>query len=185
MPSGRSCSGSACSSSRSLAHSDAGSVSGRRRHICFRANSMSLPRAVLLLVGLASVTASSAATFTVTNTSDSGPGSLRQAILDANAASGTDTIAFNIPGTGVHTISPLSPLPSLVGDAGTKLDGYTQPGSSANTLAVGDNAVLLIELNGTALGAGQFGLTLRSSPNLVRGLVINGFGTLGSGGGGI
>jgi len=132
-----------------------------------------------------SVTAAPAATFTVTNTSDSGPGSFRQAILDANATPGADTIAFNIPGTGVHTISPLSPLPALVGDAGTKLDGYTQPGSSANTLAVGDNAVLLIELNGTALGAGQFGLMLRSSSNLARGLVIDGFGALGSGGGGI
>src|SRR5207302_11450320 len=33
-----------------------------------------------------------AATFTVTNTADSGDGSLRKAILDANAAAGTDTI---------------------------------------------------------------------------------------------
>jgi hypothetical protein len=38
----------------------------------------------------------SAATFTVTNTMDSGNGSLRQAILDANAAAGLDTINFNI-----------------------------------------------------------------------------------------
>src|SRR5262249_53058929 len=39
-------------------------------------------------------------TFTVTNTLDSGAGSLRQAILDANDSSnvgGPDTIAFNIP----------------------------------------------------------------------------------------
>lgn len=39
------------------------------------------------------------ATFTVTNTADSGAGSLRQAILSANAAFGADTIAFAI-GTG-------------------------------------------------------------------------------------
>ena len=51
-----------------------------------------------------------AATFTVTNTDDTGPGSLRQAILDANAAPGLDTIAFNIPGAGVHTITPTSGL---------------------------------------------------------------------------
>ena len=38
-----------------------------------------------------------AATFIVTNTNDSGAGSLRQAITDANASPGTDTIAFNIP----------------------------------------------------------------------------------------
>ena len=36
-----------------------------------------------------------AATFTVTNTDDSGPGSLRQAVLDANAASSRDTIVFD------------------------------------------------------------------------------------------
>ncbi len=46
-----------------------------------------------------------AATFTVTNTNDSGAGSLRQAILDANANPGDDTIAFNIPGSGVQTIA--------------------------------------------------------------------------------
>ncbi len=34
------------------------------------------------------------------------PGSLRQAILDANASLGPDTIAFNIIGSGVHTIIP-------------------------------------------------------------------------------
>ena len=41
-----------------------------------------------------------AATFTVTNTNDSGAGSLRQAILDANGNGGVDTIAFNIAGSG-------------------------------------------------------------------------------------
>src|SRR5262245_62490994 len=35
------------------------------------------------------------ATFTVRNTNDSGADSLRQAIIDANAASGADTIAFD------------------------------------------------------------------------------------------
>src|SRR4051812_45515636 len=44
-------------------------------------------------------------TFTVTNTNFSGVGSLRQAIADANANPGLDTIVFNIPGSGVQTIS--------------------------------------------------------------------------------
>ena len=48
-----------------------------------------------------------AATFTVTNVNDSGPGSLRQAILDANSNGGLDLIHFSI-GTGTRTISPLS-----------------------------------------------------------------------------
>ena len=43
------------------------------------------------------------ATFTVLNTNDAGPGSLRQAILDANATPGLDAINFNI-GAGVQTI---------------------------------------------------------------------------------
>ncbi len=51
-------------------------------------------------------------TFTVTNTNDTGTGSFRQAITDANNHSGLDTIAFDIPGTGVHTITPATPLPN-------------------------------------------------------------------------
>lgn len=39
-----------------------------------------------------------AATFTVTNVNDSGPGSLRQAITDANAAAGADVIQFDTAG---------------------------------------------------------------------------------------
>src|ERR1041384_977469 len=83
-----------------------------------------------------------ASTFTVTNANDSGAGSLRQAILDANANVGTDTIDFDIPGTGVHTISlTTGALPDIT--EAVTIDGYSQPGSSENTLANGDNAVLL------------------------------------------
>jgi hypothetical protein len=69
----------------------------------------------------------SAATFTVTTTADSGAGSLRQAILDAEAAPGADTIQFNIPGPGVHTIFLTTWLPKAFGPS--TVDGYTQPGS--------------------------------------------------------
>ena len=54
----------------------------------------SLTAAALLMI--ASAMSVTAATFTVRNTNDSGPGSLRQAILDADAASGTDTVVFLI-----------------------------------------------------------------------------------------
>src|SRR4051812_2959067 len=53
------------------------------------------------------------AAFVVSNTDDSGPGSLRQAILDANADTGSDVIDFDIPGIAVHTIMPKSELPAI------------------------------------------------------------------------
>src|SRR5947208_2449985 len=62
-------------------------------------------------------------TFTVLNTNDSGPDSLRQAIIDANATPGLDTIAFNIGGGGVQTIQPLIELPTIT--APVIVDGYT------------------------------------------------------------
>ena len=65
--------------------------------------------------------------FAVTTTADGGPGSLRQAILDSNlAVGGTNTIDFAIPGTGVQTIAPASPLPAITNPL--VIDGSTQPG---------------------------------------------------------
>ena len=120
----------------------------------------------------------SALTYSVTNTDDSGAGSLRQAILDANANAGADTINFNITGSGVHTITPATGLPTIT-DAVT-IDGYTQPGSSANTNPPdqGTNAVLLIEIDGTNSGGSFFnaGLITQGTSNsnvTIRGLVIN------------
>src|SRR3989442_1046304 len=98
--------------------------------VCPPANSM---KTLFFLVGwLALSLAATAATFTVTNTNDSGDGSLRWAITNANGTAGTDLIAFNISGTGVQTITPLSSLPYITDPV--TIDGYTQPGASANTL---------------------------------------------------
>ncbi len=132
---------------------------------------------ILLLVFalLAFPDAVRAASFNVTNTNDSGPGSLRQAILQANASPGTDTISFNIPGTGAHTIQPLSALPTITGPV--VIDGYTQPGASPNTNppGVGSNAVLMIELDGSIAGSDVNGLTITAGSSTIRGLVINRF----------
>jgi hypothetical protein len=62
----------------------------------------------------------------VTSTADSGAGTLRDAINYANAQGTATTIDFNIPGPGVHTIGPLSGLPTLFKP--TILDGTSQPG---------------------------------------------------------
>ncbi|MEM7127913.1 MAG: hypothetical protein AAF702_16385 [Chloroflexota bacterium] len=112
--------------------------------------------------------------FTVTNTNDSGAGSLRQAITDANANNNgptVDTICFNIPGAGPHQISITSTgLPGI--DDPVVIDGTTQTGASC------DPRNLLIELSGTpGQLAGQHGLTLGagSDGSTVRGLVINNF----------
>ena len=129
---------------------------------------------VLILITALAVSCASAlgATFTVINTDDTGVGSLRQAIMDSNASVGVlDTIAFNISGAGVQTITPVTPLP-MITDPVT-IDGYSQPGTSQNTLANGDNAVLLIELDGTNAGVDANGLTIPAGGSTVRGLVIN------------
>lgn len=120
---------------------------------------------------------SAAAILSVTNTNDSDAGSLRQAILDSNANSGTQTISFNIPGTGVQTINLFTALPSITDPV--VIDGYTQPNATANTLSVGDNANLLIELNGANAGEVSNGLRISADNCTVRGLVINRFGNDG------
>jgi hypothetical protein len=131
----------------------------------------------ILAALLLSICMGRAGTFTVTSTADSDPGSLRQAILDANADSSTNDvfIEFNIPGSGVQTIAPFSPLPVIT--RSVSIDGYTQPGTSPNTLADGDNAVLLIELSGVNLSGTlrDRGLSINANGCTIRGLVINRF----------
>ncbi len=85
-----------------------------------------------------------AATFTVTNTQDSGPGSLRQAMIEAMMSTGTHTIDFDSApdGTPIVLESPLPPIPSNVtltitgrGPTNTIIDGNNlhRPFSSAWT----------------------------------------------------
>ena len=109
------------------------------------------------------ILSSPSATFTVTNTFDGGPGSFRQAILDANASSGADAIVFNIPGSGVQTIALSDTLP-IVSEAVT-IDATTQPGFAGTPL---------IELNGDGLGQGQ-GIQVNGGGTVVRGFAINRF----------
>jgi hypothetical protein len=120
------------------------------------------------------------AVFLVTNTLDAGPGSLRQAILDSNATPGPNTIDFAIPGTGVHTIAVGSttgmPLPAITNPV--LIDGYSQPGTNPNSLTVGDNAVLLIQLDGSLLSGGD-GLDVFSGGVTIEGLVIDHFPNTG------
>jgi len=122
-----------------------------------------------LLLSLAA--AVHAATFTVTSTADSGAGSLREAINDANADGAHDTIAFNIAGSGPHTIAISSTLPAITSQA--TIDGYTQTGALVNTLPIGQglNTVLKVVVNGAAATGACF--TISASDVIIKGLVIH------------
>ena len=116
---------------------------------------------------------------------DTGTGTctLRAAIQTSNAVAGADMVAFDLVGAGPHTITPATPLPSIT-DTIT-IDGYTQPGSLRNTLAVGNNADLRIVVSGSTAG-GVAGLDLSGSTgSRVSGLVVNGFSDGFSSGSGI
>jgi CSLREA domain-containing protein len=102
---------------------------------------------------------------------------LRAALQEANETTSTQRIGFNIPGAGPHTIQPSAMQPAwprIVQPV--VIDGYTQPGARPNTLADGNNAILLIELDG---GGNEGGLTISNGRSLVRGLVINRFADSG------
>ncbi len=103
------------------------------------------------------------ATFTVTNTNNSGAGSLRQAIIDANNLAGTDTITFSI-GSGVQTISLSTILPDITDTV--IINGTTQSGYAGTPLIVitGNNSIQ----DGLRLYAG-------SDNSTIRGLVLQGF----------
>src|SRR5262245_36609371 len=107
-------------------------------------------------------------TYAVTETGDSGPGSLRQALLDANAHpndQGPDIIAFAIPGAGQKTIQLLPPqLPDVTDPV--IIDGFTQAGPGIHAIVV----------RGTGAANVSF-LVIRpsGSGSTVRGLVIGGF----------
>ena len=126
------------------------------------------------------------ATFTVNSTNDVDDNvcnashcSLREALFQADINPGADTVKFNIPGSGVKTIKPTSSLGELkLLDDSTTIDGYSQPGSVANTETQPGktNAQPLIELDGSEAGSPSVpGLKIFGDNVTVKGLVINRF----------
>jgi len=144
-----------------------------------------------------------AATITVTGNGDTiaidGLATLREAITSINnqadvngdvtlnrvgnyatMVGGTpDVINFNILGAGVKTISVGSALPTLTKPM--TINGYSQPGASANSSQNGDNAVILIELDGTNAGGTANGLMVGAGAGgtVIEGLAINRFNGVG------
>ncbi|MFO0899488.1 MAG: autotransporter-associated beta strand repeat-containing protein [Pirellulales bacterium] len=99
-----------------------------------------------------------AATFTVTNTANSGAGSLRQAVIDANASPGADTINVNVTGTVTLSTS----LPALTGDIdlnGPASGSFTVTGGAsvaifAGAAAVGKSAAGTVVLSAASSNTG-------------------------------
>ncbi len=135
-----------------------------------------------------------AATITVNSTADTaandGVCTLREAIIAANtntasgalagecaagAAAGVDDIVFNIPGAGVKLIAPATQLPQIT--TPIHINGYTQPGASANSLVAtaGSNAVFLIEIdNGGTPNAATLTVSGASAANsIIEGLALS------------
>ena len=127
----------------------------------------------------------------VVNTNDTGPGSLRQFLANANLLGGDVSLAqsglvagrenavfmigngtsaaglrsaVNYFSSGVATFSPASVLPSI--STPMVLDAQKQPGWSSAPI---------IELNGTSAGASNNGLTITGGATVVRGFIINRF----------
>lgn len=98
------------------------------------------------------------------NTDDSGPGSFRQALLDANANADYDVIAFNIASEPPHSISLRSALPRVTQPI--MIDGTTQPGFAG---------LPIIEIEGSQIGT-RDGLVIAGGNSTVRGLILNRFG---------
>ncbi len=116
-----------------------------------------------------------AATYTVTNTNNSGAGSLRQAIIDANNNPGSDRIEFRI-GSGEKTINLLSELPHITSAGGpVYIDGATQPSETSGLGCLEQKGHPCIELNGANAGPVNGGLVILAGGTIVRGLAINRF----------
>lgn len=102
----------------------------------------------------------------VINTNNSGPGSLRQAIITANSNPDANEIRFNIPGSGPYTINLQSGLPFI--NTTMTIDATTQPGF---------NGQPIVELNGANAGnVDGFGV---GSNTVIKGFVINRFSRQG------
>jgi hypothetical protein len=100
----------------------------------------------------------------VTTLEDSGPGSLREALSEANADVARDDIRFRIPGSGPHRILVRTPLPPILHPA--EVDGTTQAGFSG---------VPLVQIDGSALAGDANGLWIVAHDSAVRGLSVTGF----------
>ena len=115
------------------------------------------------------VPAAAAATFDVTNTSDSGPGSFRQAVLDANLAPGPDTVSFAVDGTIRLTSGAIIVAATLA------IEG---PGADKLTLSGNGTSGILATQPTTNLSVAGVTLADGSNPGRGGGAISNNGGTV-------
>ncbi|GAB5404685.1 MAG: hypothetical protein Aurels2KO_29160 [Aureliella sp.] len=104
--------------------------------------------------------------YTVTNTNDSGAGSLRQAIIDANNNAGHDRIEFDIAGSGTQVITLSSALDTITDQV--TIDGTTQTGWT-------EGSFLPIVIDGNGINAVGINIDSAADGSEVSGLVIRDF----------
>ena len=109
------------------------------------------------------------ATYVVTTAADTGSGTLRAAITQANIGGVPATISFSIGG-GVQTITPVAQLPEIL--VPVTIDGTTQTGGTTPGIVI----------SGASAGANANGLMLKGGHSTVRGLAIGGFASTGTAG---
>jgi CSLREA domain-containing protein len=111
--------------------------------------------------------------FVVSNTGDSGPGSLRQAILDANAAQAASTISFDPTAFATpQTITLTSGQLELSDTTGTE----TITGPAAGVTVSADGASLVFQVD-SAVKASISGLTITGGGNASSGGGLYNLGT--------
>lgn len=110
-----------------------------------------------------------ATTYTVSNINDSGAGSLRQAITDANNNSGADLIVFETSGI-IYLSSDLPALEGVVTITGTT-DTYGAPVIALNGSGISNSTNALIQFNSGSGGSVLHAMVLQSGPNY--GIKIN------------
>ncbi|MEP6483793.1 MAG: right-handed parallel beta-helix repeat-containing protein [Rudaea sp.] len=144
-----------------------------KKRMCIRA-----APAILLLV---CATAPAAAIFPkVTNFNNSGAGSLRAAITAANAnGKGGAIVSFQIGSTcGPHVIHLATALSDLTAEV--HIEGYSQPGSSRNTLehTLGNDAAICIVIDGDNMIDDAFTVPASVATSMtmsVQGIAFSGF----------
>ncbi len=115
-----------------------------------------------------------AAVLTVTNNNNSGAGSLRQAILDANTNPNPKSIEFNIPGACPRVIPLTTVLPAVTQP--TFILGYSQPGSVRNDHPTAFDGSLCVALVGEGfIGTGLHLQTGVDQATTLEGIAFNGF----------